>query len=181
MKTILVIALLIPTIVFAQKNDNYECIAETILQDCKDRLILTSSGDELWWPISEQNRNVTFLTQYIINKEAGYREKYKNIIDIGWFDFVLYCEKPGEGVVTHKNNTLSYNQNHFLWLDRPIDCAVKKYEESNFIKFEPSISFFSFAPFSINFFPISIIGGIAVLFFINRKYQFIQININKKN
>lgn len=180
MKTILVVVLFVPMIVFAQEYDKYECIAEKIIQDCKNRLIMTYAGDEKWWPITEHDRSVTFLKQYIINKETEYREKYKNIIALSYFDFALYCEKPGEGIIVHKNNTLSYNQNSFLWLGSPIDCAMKKYEENNFIKFEPSISFFSYAPFSINLFPITIVGGIIILFFVNRKYQLIQINIKKK-
>ena len=165
---VIFVFLIFNSIILATKSsDEYlDCLSEKLYNNCKIGVGIFKSvtnGFEVDYyiePLTKQS-----ILDWLKNYETQFTKT--NVFPVT--QYVLRCIQQDDAPILRRDNFEIYTLDY-----TPIKCPTVINKEQNFIKFQYSISFFSFSPFSINFFPITItlVGGILV--FIIKKYKLLK-------
>ena len=107
-----------------QKYDKYDCIAEKVLENCKEKVIyLAKETGAGWMLLNNEDRNKEFLRDYIIKKEKEFLKANEGNIQASTTYGAIFCKYPEENIEPKQNNVLGFYIDHFIWHGSTIDCA----------------------------------------------------------
>lgn len=158
-------------VIATQSSEEYLiCLSEKLYSNCTKIGIFkpVENGFAVDYYIKPHTKELIF--DWLKNYEAQFR---KNNIFVP-YKYVARCIQVDDAPILRRDDFEIYTLDYI-----PIKCPTIVNEENNFIKFQPSISFFSLSPFSLNLFPITITLGIVFLF-IKRYKIFNLLKIYKK-
>ena len=157
-----------------QSSEDYlTCLSEKLYSNCTKVGIFkpVENGFVVDYYIKPHTKEA--ILDWLKNYETQFK---KNNIFVP-YNYVARCIQVDDAPILRRDDFEIYTFDY-----SPIKCPTTIInQENNFIKFQPSISFFSFSPFSVNLFPITITFIIGILIFVIRKYKFFNwLKIYKK-
>ena len=157
-----------------QSSEDYlTCLSEKLYSNCTKVGIFkpVENGFAVDYYIEPHTKES--ILDWLKNYETQFK---KNNIFVP-YNYVARCIQVDDAPILRRDDFEIYTFDY-----SPIKCPKTIInQENNFIKFQNSISFFSFSTFSVKLFTITITFIIGILIFVIRKYKFFNwLKIYKK-
>lgn len=163
------------------KHDQYGCVAEKVLNECKEKEIWVSNEKATfeksaliktpYLKLEGGNRTKKVLKDYLAKQYTELiKPSHEGKRILGDYLLLVCEEAPDLSIDDPSNKRLTFRVDHFLWQGGALDCAT----EYNFIKSLFNLTIFSFSLISIT------LISLPIILILNKKYHWITIIKNKK-